>query len=68
MDYGITQSCGLSTLSLSESCNVTGGSKWDLAMSEYLGMGIGYGLKKCWKAFQFMSKNLYSLDPRVLYQ
>jgi len=27
-------------------------------------MGLGYGIKKLWRAFKFMSANLYELQKR----
>lgn len=42
-----------------------GAGDWDKEVAGYIGMGVGYGLKKLWKAFQFMSANLYTLQTRV---
>lgn len=63
-------SYGLTQLSLDDSCRIRGGSQWDYALAEYVGVGIGYGVKKLWRAFRFLSENLYAIqsNPKVLYQ
>lgn len=43
----------------------TGAGDWDKEVAGYIGMGVGYGVKKLWRAFQFMSANLYTLQTRV---
>jgi len=62
----------MEAISFNESCMVSGGSGagWDYTAAEYIGMGIGYGAKKLWKAFQFLSANLYAMhsNPKLLYQ
>jgi len=62
----------LTLLSFNESCRVSGGSDagWDYTAARYVGVGVGYSVKKLWKAFQFLSANLYSMqsNPKVLYQ
>lgn len=72
MEAKYLQSAGLTLLSLNESCGITGGSDkgWDYTVAGYIGTGVGYGVKKLWKAFLFLSANLYSMqsNPKLLYQ
>jgi hypothetical protein len=52
-------------------CRITGGSGgWDYEIAEYLGRGAGYSIKKMWKLFQFLSKNLYEMqaNTQVIYK
>ena len=59
-------------LSFSESCSIKGGGEegWDYIVAEYVGVGVGYGVKKLLKALRFMSANIYALrdNPKLLYQ
>ena len=63
---------GLVPISHRESVCIKGGGEegWDYELAEYLGMGVGYGLKKLWKALKFASENLYRMrsNPILLYQ
>ncbi|GEM_PF-2251238 len=65
--------CGLRTLSQNESVAISAGGEqegWEYELAEYLGMGVGYGVKKLWKALKFLSSNLYKMrdNPLLLYQ
>lgn len=72
METKYLQSEELTLLSFEESCRVTGGAdaNWDYTLAEYVGLGLGYGAKKLWRAFQFLSESLYSMssNPKLLYQ
>jgi len=64
---------GLRPLSQNESVAISAGGEqegWDYELAEYLGMGVGYGVKKLWKALKFISSNLYKMrdNPLLLYQ
>ena len=53
-------------LSDRECCAIRGGAgDWDKDVAGYIGVGLGYGVKKLWRAFKFMSANLYDLQGRT---
>lgn len=53
-------------LSEAECIRTRGGlGEWDKDVAGYIGVGLGYGLKKLWRAFQAMSANLYDLQGRT---
>ena len=55
----------ITALSEKECSVVRGGAgDWDKEIAGYVGMGLGYGIKKLWRAFKFMSANLYELQKR----
>ncbi len=72
METKYLQTAGLTLISFTESNVIIGGADtgWDYTVAEYVGMGVGYGAKKLWKAFKFLSANLYSMrsNPKLLYQ
>lgn len=47
-----------------------GADGWENDLAYEIGRGAGYALKKLWKLFQFMSKNLYELqaNTQVIYK
>jgi len=62
---------GLVSLTMSQMSRITGGSGgWDYEIAEYLGRGAGYSIKKMWRLFQFLSKNLYEMqaNTQVIYK
>lgn len=61
----------LSTLSYEETLLLWGGSKgWDYEVAEALGKGVGYTVKKLWRAFQVLSQGLYEaqLNSQVVHK
>jgi hypothetical protein len=61
----------LTPLTYGEMLMVRGGSEgWDHDIAEQLGRGAGYTVKKLWRLFLFMSKNLYELqaNTQVIYK
>ncbi|PKP41988.1 MAG: hypothetical protein CVT93_06020 [Bacteroidetes bacterium HGW-Bacteroidetes-10] len=63
--------CGLVMMNETECIASRGGAgDWDKQVVTYVGMGVGYGVKKLWRAFQFLSSNLYKLQgqTQVIYK
>ena len=62
---------GLSSLSIKEKSRISGGSGgWDYDIAEQLGRGLGYGIRKMLRMFEYLSKNLYEMqkNTQVIYK
>ncbi|PKO95795.1 MAG: hypothetical protein CVU12_08155 [Bacteroidetes bacterium HGW-Bacteroidetes-7] len=61
----------LTALNFEESCRITGGSDgWDYDIANAVGRGVGYGVKKMWRLFKFLSNNMYEMqaNTQVIYK
>lgn len=61
----------LRVLESREMVSVRGGTGgWDYEIAEQIGRGVGYGVKKMWRLFKFLSNNLYELQAttQVIYK
>jgi hypothetical protein len=45
---------------------VRGGEDFDKTLAGYVGLGMGYGLKKICRAFKFLSNNLYNMQKETM--
>ena len=73
METALSVSKDFTALCEGENILISGGGQeqgWDYELAEYLGVGIGYGVKKLWKAFKILSSGLYKMrnTPLLLYQ
>ncbi len=71
MDRVSLNQLGLVSLKTDETISITGGTGgWDYELAEYIGMGVGYSVKKIWRVFRFLSKNLYEMqaNTQVIYK
>ncbi|GAB1474620.1 hypothetical protein MASR2M69_20610 [Bacteroidota bacterium] len=62
---------GITALTTTEKSRISGGSGgWDYDIAEQLGRGLGYGIRKMLRMFEFMSKNLYEMqkNTQVIYK
>ncbi|MDP3452807.1 MAG: hypothetical protein Q8R90_07610 [Bacteroidales bacterium] len=71
MEKSLVNQLGLVSLTQHESIFITGGNGgWDYDLAQYIGMGVGYGVKKIWRVFRFLSQNLYEMqaNTQVIYK
>ncbi|MHC1779234.1 MAG: hypothetical protein AB9922_03235 [Bacteroidales bacterium] len=62
---------GISALTIKEKSRISGGSGgWDYEIAEQFGRGLGYGLRKMLRMFEYLSKNLYEMqkNTQVIYK
>jgi hypothetical protein len=67
----IEKHCDIKTLTPNEKSFIIGGSGgWDYDIAEHLGRGLGYGLRKMLRMFEFLSRNLYEMqkNTQVIYK
>ncbi len=56
----------LAAMSEQEMVLVRGGEDFDKTLAGYVGLGMGYGLKKICRAFKFLSNNLYNMQKETM--